>query len=93
MNEIQNVALLQGFLQVPRQGAVLGEGVATGVKTRGCRKTAEPRQGCCREDKGYLGAVVGFYEMGTARAHMAALLSTGSPWRTEHVLVPKSHRM
>ena len=43
--------------QVPRQGAVLGQGVATGVKTRACHKTAEPRQGRCREDKGYLGAV------------------------------------
>ena len=63
--------------QVPRQGAVLGQWVATGVKIGGCRKTAEPRQGGCREDKGCLGAVVGFYEMGTARAHMAAPVSTG----------------
>ena len=31
--------------QVPRQGAVLGQGFATSVKTRGCRKTAQPRQG------------------------------------------------
>ena len=38
--------------QVPRQGAILGQGFATGVKTGGCRKTAKPRQGCCREDKG-----------------------------------------
>ena len=29
--------------QVPRQGAVLGQGFATSVKTRRCRKTAEPR--------------------------------------------------
>ena len=79
--------------QVPRQGAVSGQGFATGVKTGGCRKTAEPRQGGCREDKGCLGAVVGFYEMRTARAHMAAPVSTGSPWHREHVLVPKSHRM
>ena len=55
--------------------------------------TAEPRQGGCREDKGCLGAVVGFYEMLTARAHMAAPVSTGSPWHREDVLVPKSHRM
>ena len=79
--------------QVPRQGAILGHGVATGVKTGGCHKTAEPRQGGCCEDKGCLGAAVGFYEMRTARAHMAAPVSTGSPWHREHVLVPKSHRM
>ena len=48
--------------QVPRQGAVVGQWVATGVKTRGCHKTPEPRQGGCREDKGCLGAVVGFYK-------------------------------
>ena len=63
--------------QVPRQGAVLGQGVATGVKIGGCRKTAKPRPGGCREDKGCVGAVVGFYEMDTARAHMAAPPSTG----------------
>ena len=79
--------------QVPRQGAVLGQGVVTGVKTAGCRKTAEPRQGGCREDKGCLGAIVGFYEMRAARVHMAELVSTGSHWHREHVLVPKSHRM
>ena len=71
--------------QVPRQGAVLGHGVATRVTTGGCRKAAEPRQGGCREDKGRLVAVVGFYEMRTARAHMAAPVSTGSPWHREHV--------
>ena len=79
--------------QVPRQGAVEVQGFATGVKTGGCRKTTEPRQGGCREDNGCFGAVVGFYEMRTARAHMAAPVSTGSPWHREHVLVPKSHRM
>ena len=79
--------------QVPRQGAVLGQGFATGVKTGGCPNTAEPRQGGSREDKGCLGAVVRFYEMRTARAHMAAVVSTGSPWHRERVLVPKSHRM
>ena len=30
--------------KVPRQGAVLGQGIATGVKTGGCRRTARPRQ-------------------------------------------------
>ena len=79
--------------QVPRQGVVLGQGVATSVKTGGCRKTARPRQGGCREDKGCLGSVVGFYEMRTARAHMASLVSTGFHWHRAHVLVPKSHRM
>ena len=79
--------------QVPRQGAVVGQWVATGVKTRGCRKTAKPRQGGCCEDKGSLGAVVGFYEMRTARAHMAAPVFTRSHGHREHVLVPKSHRM
>ena len=78
--------------QVPRHGVVLGHGVAIGVKTGGCRKTAEPRQGGCREDKGCLGAVVGFYELGTTRAHVATG-STGSPWHREQVLAPKSHRM
>ena len=79
--------------RVPRQGAVLGQGFTTGGKTGGCHKTAEPREWGCREDKGCLGAVVGFYEMRTAHAHMAAPVSTGSHWYREHVLVRKSHRM
>ena len=79
--------------QVLREGAVLGQRFTTGVKTEGCRKTAEPRQGGCREDKGCDGAVVRFYEMGTARAHLGAPVSTGSPWHREHVLVPESHRV
>ena len=65
--------------QVPGQGAVLGQAFATGVKTGGCRKTAEPRRGGCREEKARLLAVVRFYEMRKARAHMAAPVSTGSP--------------
>ena len=93
MNEIQNCALRQGCGTGAETGGCLRTGFATGVKKRGCRKTAEPRQGGCREDKGCLGAVVEFYERCTARAQMAAPLSTGSPWHREHVLVPKSHRM
>ena len=77
--------------QVPRQGVVLGEGFAIGVKTGGGRKIDEPEQGGCRED--CLRGVVGFYEMRTTHAHMAAPVSTGSPWHRKHVLVPKSHRM
>ena len=53
---------------------------------------AEPRQGGCREDKGCLGAVVGFYELCMARAHMAAPVSMGSHWHREHVLLPKGHK-
>ena len=96
-NEMQHTALRQGC----------GTGAETGgyrrtagrdkgqdrVVSEGCRKTAEPRQGGCREDKGCFGAVVGFYEMRTARAHMAAPVYTGSHWHREDVLVPKSHRM
>ena len=41
------------------------------------------------EDKGCLGAVIGFYELCTACAHMVALVSIGSHWHREHVLVPK----
>ena len=62
---------------LPTQGAVLGQGFATRVKKGGCRKTPEPKQGGCREHKGCLQDVVGFYEMRTARAHMAAPVSTG----------------
>ena len=65
----------------------------TAVKAGGCRKIAELRQGDRPEDKGCLGAVVGCYDMRTARVHMAAPVSTGSPWHREHVLVPNSHRM
>ena len=41
--------------QVPRQGAVLGQGFATGVKIGGCRKTAEPRQGGVVKTRAVLG--------------------------------------
>ena len=71
--------------QVPRQGAVVGQWVAIGVKTRGCRKIAEPRQGGCHEDKGWLRAVMRSYEMCTAHAHMAAPVCTGSHWHREHI--------
>ena len=79
--------------QVPRQGAGLGQGLATRAETGGCRKTGELRQGGRREDKGCLGAIVGFREMRTAHAHMATSVYTVSPWHREHVLVSKSHRM
>ena len=79
--------------QVPRQGAVLGQGLRQVSRQGGVvRQLNQDRVGC-REDKGCLWAVVGFYKMRTARAHMAAPVSTGSPWHREHGLVPKSHRM
>ena len=57
------------------------------------RETTGPREGGGGQDKGYLGAVVQFYEMRTAGAHMAAPVSMGSRGHREHALVPKSHRM
>ena len=69
--------------EVPRQGAAVGQWCLTEVKLRVCRKTAKLRQGSCHEDNGCLGAVVGFYEMRTARAHVAAPGSVWSRWHRE----------
>ena len=41
--------------RVPRQGAVLGQGSATRVKTAGCRKTSEPRHGGRHDTRAVLG--------------------------------------
>ena len=40
-----------------------------------------------------LGPFVGFYGMRTARAHMAAPVSTGSHLHRDHVLLANSHSM
>ena len=69
--------------EVPRQGAIVGHQFLTEVKLRACRQTAKLRQGGCHEDKGCLGAVVGFCEMDTARAHVAAPGSVWSRWHRE----------
>ena len=89
MNEIQNGSLRHGCGTGAETGAVLGQGFAAVSRQGGVVRQLN-------QDRGVVvkaWAVVGYYEMRTARARMVAPVSTGSPLHREHVLVPKSHRM